>query len=141
MGTHWLMKFIVDRSDVERFKRRARAAAPNEYVELIFGTVSDSTVKATRFERIKHRATKRQISYEIEDFDRVVSEQVDDEGLIYIGTVHSHPNGCPEPSYTDNDNARIENELVFGIYGLPNEGKRGVMKWWLTQNEVKPVTK
>jgi proteasome lid subunit RPN8/RPN11 len=124
------MEIRFDAKELERFKKRARQAHPLEYLELLFGRVTDTLVDIVSIVPIKHVATlnsegERTLDYDTKDL-APLKEIAGKSGLEWIGTIHSHPDYEHFfASEQDNDSARDNGEKVFGIYSFTKSPKTG----------------
>lgn len=112
------MKIQVSRSVLNGYRKRALKKYPDEYMESIFGRIDGQKIVILAFYPIEHEGSPDQCKYETASVD----EQKDGEDcppkMKWLGTIHSHPDceGCP--SEADWETARMDGEVVSGIYQI-----------------------
>lgn len=118
-------------SDVlKRFKERARKRAPLEYLELLFGHATEDQIEILRSVQVKHTATlSTSNDQSIEQLDEgevaTIKLKQAEEGLEWIGDIHSHPGHSDNvPSTTDNECALEDKARIFGIYSFHSSSGR-----------------
>jgi len=137
-----MRKVKYEARELERFRRRARKRYPEEYIETLWGRIEPDAFYVEKFVPVPFRRYGRlSIEYDKADALKLFGEQASKLGLIWIGSIHSHPDSSgPEPTDTDNAGARQDGEHVFAIYELsrPENSKRLRSKtvWWPTQIPV-----
>lgn len=121
------MEIRHDAKAFERFKRIARAKHPVEYLEILVGKVTPEAIEILKSYPISHTAslsTEGDAGCEYDsDLLEPIRLRAEKAGLEIVGSVHSHPDGAPVPSETDNDDAR--GEKVFGIYSFTKNKSSG----------------
>jgi proteasome lid subunit RPN8/RPN11 len=115
---------------MDRYKRAARKRAPLEYLEILLGKASEGTLEIVKSVKILHTASLdssgEDPSCDYKDAAlEVIKLKAEKEGLAFLGTIHSHPNGSGIPSESDNQSALDNQEQVFGIYSFQKNGKTG----------------
>jgi proteasome lid subunit RPN8/RPN11 len=128
---------------MDRFKRIARRRYPLEYLEILLGRVSEGAIEILKSVPIPHTSTVDladakdisscfqdagiNFSCDFKDADlEVIKLKAEKEGLVFVGTIHSHPNKeTTVPSEGDNESALDNQEQVFGIYSYKKNGKTG----------------
>ena len=112
------MKVQVSRSVLNGYRKRALKKYPDEYMESIFGRVDGQKIVILAFYPLDHEGSPDQCKYETASVD----EQKDGEDcppkMKWLGTIHSHPDceGCP--SEADWETARMDGEVISGIYQI-----------------------
>lgn len=112
---------------LEKIKRAAEAAYPNECCGLLVGNKTGESISLTRTvpspnTKIDNEDTGHD-SFEIDPkihFDLL--REIDGTGEIIIGHYHSHPDKPPTPSKRDIENAYEENH-VWLIVGVDKNGR------------------
>lgn len=139
------MEIRFDTRVIERFKRRARKKHPFEYLEVLFGSSQEDVIDIRASEVIEHTATSStagdaELAWDSKDLEPL-KRKAAEKGMIWCGTLHSHPNGTERPSDSDNQDAADKKELVFGIYSyekLPSGRlSKGKLTWWFPQLPAK----
>ncbi len=119
------MKVQVARNVLDGYRRRALKKYPDEYMESIFGRVDGQTILIMAFYPIEHKGTPEKCEYETAAIDEQQDGTDCPPNMKWLGTIHSHPDASAHPSGADWETARIDGELVSGIYQiLPTRGKR-----------------
>jgi proteasome lid subunit RPN8/RPN11 len=119
------MRVQVSRSVLNGYRKRALKKYPDEYLESIFGRIDGQVIRILAFYPMEHDGSPDACRYETV----VVDEQKDGEDsppkMKWLGTIHSHPDAQGHPSEADWESARMDGEIVSGIYQiLPHKGKR-----------------
>ncbi len=128
----------LNRAGMERFRRRAKRAflANKEYIELVGGRISPTgQITISEFFPIKHTANRSEIYYTPKQWDQVKAE-VEASGLVFLGSVHTHPDGHDYPSACDNEGTRKTGEIITGILSVWKSPLGRVMtrtRWWWPQ--------
>ena len=114
------MDIAVTRDVMERIEREARAAHPRECCGILLGT-------AQRIERIVPAANVHvspETHFEIDPQALIDAHRAErNGGPKVVGYYHSHPDGEPHPSATDQAMASGDGR-IWAILG-----KRGIMLW------------
>ena len=133
------MDIKVARRSMDRFKRIARRRYPLEYLEILIGRVSEGAIEIVKSVPIPHTASVSSnggassfadagldLSCDWEDADlEIIKLKAEKEGLVFLGTIHSHPGSPNTPSDTDNESVLSTRERVFGIYSFDKNAKSG----------------
>lgn len=120
-----------DHSVLKRFKERARKRAPLEYLELLFGHITDDHIEILQSVPVKHTATlSTSNDQSIEELDEgdvaTIKLKQAADGLEWVGDIHSHPGHDDNvPSETDNESALKDKAALFGIYSFHFSTKSG----------------
>lgn len=118
-----MAKIVVDKRVMQNFTRRAIRRYPKEYVEVVFGRIKGDTVFIHAFYPLNHTSTPFKVDYTDADIE-AVQDVAEDENLVNIGTIHSHPNCMAVPSPTDLLSAAQDRETVMGICSIEKKGER-----------------
>ena len=102
--------------------RRAREAAPKEFIETIWGTVDQQgAVSIREFRTVEHTADRSSVTPKNPLLGRFGKK---DGKLLQLGTVHSHPNEKDtSPSLNDWRDSKKRRELLTGILTIPSNRK------------------
>ena len=100
---------------------------------LIGEVVSPTLTVVKRFVYTKDyfEQTPTSISWSVDEYDRVKKE-AEEEGLVIVGSLHSHPNFFPVLSSTDCKTHVTEQVRVSGVYGFI--GKKGMVCFWVSES-------
>ena len=127
---------IIPTTVLSRFKRRASAAQPKEYIELLFGVKKSGAYCVQESSTLPQRGSAMQVWYYHDDQDDVICEH-EARGLEYLGSIHTHPEGSIERP-THNDNEHCEKGEIVGIDVIAKRGKRWThdIRWYIAQTEI-----
>jgi hypothetical protein len=111
-------------------------------MEVVVGFEKDGVFFVVDLEPVALKQRKDWVDYVDDEEVEDIHDEAREEGLEYLGTVHSHPDCPPIPSDADNIGARDMNERVFGIYEISKRKKskrrfRTSLRWWPTQLPLK----
>lgn len=133
---------VFPKAHLRRFRLRATRAYPKEYIELLFGSKSGSRFIIQHLETLKHKATRSILEFDNDHFEDVVAQTIAKTGLEFLGTIHTHTQGLPEPSEMDNVWAIYCEEHVFAI-NMITKTKSGrpkhALSLWLPQKPLDVV--
>ena len=119
------MKVNVSQDVLSRFRRRALRRYPKEYMETIWGRVRGGEAYIYAFHPIKHAGDRESLEYEPVDIEEQRDEEAPLEKMIFLGTIHTHPDSDIEPSQADWETARVDGDTVIGICQIVmNKGRR-----------------
>jgi proteasome lid subunit RPN8/RPN11 len=108
---------VLDQALRARIAREARTAAPRECCGLLEGLLQDHEAQTTAVHPVRNRATAPD-RFEIDPSEHIrLLRQARASRRAIIGCYHSHPNGKPEPSPYDQENAR-DDEFIWLIASL-----------------------
>lgn len=134
------MKVYIKKSVWEGFISRAKKKYPKEYIEAIWGTETIEGFRISKFAKVEHTGTKKSIYHD--DFDIKSQDWLArQEGLNYLGTVHTHPHitydSCP--STTDHKESFRLGDRIMGIVVLYKKNGRFKIEhdWWFPQPSLK----
>ena len=130
------MKVYTNKKEWEGFLSRAKKAYPKEYIEAIWGTETVEGFRISKFVKMKHVSTTKAIYHD--DFD--IKKQDWDarqEGLNYIGHLHTHPKSSYDSSAssTDHKESFRLGDRIMGIVVIYKKNNRFVIipEWWFPQ--------
>jgi proteasome lid subunit RPN8/RPN11 len=134
------MNLVINKGELDRFKRRATRRYPNEHLEALWGRVDGSLIYVERIVKIRYTdADSNELSYEAEDIMKS-REEAKSFGLIWLGTIHTHcgMSSCSHNSNSDNLSALALCEKVFGVLHLwKKDGRlRSEVSWSLPTTYV-----
>jgi proteasome lid subunit RPN8/RPN11 len=123
------MDIKVSRRSLDRFRRRARKRYPVEYLEILLGHVTGTEIEIVKSVPIKHTCTltsddEKTLDYKAGDLE-FIQLKAEKEGLVWIGSIHSHPDSENTPSESDNQSVIDDGEHAFGIYSFHKNPKSG----------------
>jgi proteasome lid subunit RPN8/RPN11 len=132
------IKVITSTDAWEGFLRRAKRAFPQEHVEAIWGEETVESYRITDFRKLKTTNTASSIDYDETEVRRQkwLAQQ---QGKIFLGTVHTHPSKQfdTSPSETDHREGLKDDEKVMGIVVLykKKDSERFIVEtnWWIPQ--------
>lgn len=129
-------RLSVPANHLKAFRRRARLAYPKETIELLFGRLGrGGSVDVVAFLPVEHRAGPKHVNFDINNDYENAREQAEDSGLIFLGSIHSHPDERETgPSDADYLAAIEDDELIMGICAVWKARDRLMTRvgWWLT---------
>ncbi len=110
---------LLDKRVLAGFRKRAKAAYPREYIVVMFGKITDDVAEVHVMLPLPHDATRNAIDYDHDDIE-LLAEEVSCQGLVFVGTCHTHPcmNTCSHPSETDHETGVRFHEPVMGVLWL-----------------------
>ena len=132
---------LINKQAINRYRRKACKAYPLEYMEVLVGHIRPDSVLVMDILPVKHRGFKTYIEWTYEDFD-VAREAATARGLLFLGSIHSHPNCLANPSEWDNYGSRDLKEHLMGIMEVscrPNGKKYTKTEWWFPQLKIPTV--
>ncbi len=109
------MKVNVSQDVLALFRRRALRRYPKEYLETIWGQVKGGEAYIYAFHPIKQKSDKEFVQYEPAEIEEQRDEEAPLEKMMFLGTIHSHPDASLEPSQSDWETARIDGDTIIGI--------------------------
>lgn len=136
------MKVQVSKKILDSFRRRALKRYPKEIMETVFGRVVDDTVQIFAFYPIDHTASTEACEYYPIDLEeqREKEDAPEYPHIKFLGTIHSHPDGGPDPSDSDWETARTDGDIVSGIYQiLPSRKGRKKCKVRFYSEPMQPL--
>lgn len=93
---------VLPRSTYDGIIEHARDGEPNEVCGVLGGTHGETESEAVRALRAENVAANPRTAYEIGPEEQLdLMRAVEDDGDEVVGFYHSHPDGPPEPSATD----------------------------------------
>ena len=124
----------VARTGMERFRRRARKAylEGKEYIEMVGGQITPTGILIQEFFSFPHKASKEKIHYEDADWNAAI-ETITAKGMVFLGSIHSHPNKHSHPSEEDLHSSRRAGEHLLGIIAIWRSETGRLMtktEWW-----------
>lgn len=130
----------LDRRVLESFRRRVKHAYPNEFMEAIFGQVTeDGEALVHMFYPFEHTGDRNNCHFDSAEY-RHLEETAQELRLHMLGTAHSHPgyHYCCHPSETDHTTGHEFGELLMAVMHVYK--KNGVMNTRVSWNVPrKPV--
>jgi proteasome lid subunit RPN8/RPN11 len=125
----------IAKGQLSYFKQKARARK-TEVFALMFGQrLSQHLVQVLHF-AYPVMKVQEEFSCEADDdsyYDHV--ELAEEAGLTFLGSIHSHPpRGEPFMSHADAVSARLEREIISGIYHV--NGAKSILSFWTTDSPV-----
>lgn len=111
---------VLDPSLRAKIAKAAQAAAPRECCGLIEGVLQEHEARTTAVHPVRNIATAPD-RFEIDPAEHIrLLRQAREARRAIIGCYHSHPNGKPEPSPYDRENAS-DDEFIWLIASLGND--------------------
>lgn len=118
-----MAKVVIDRSLLTNFVARAKRRYPKEYIEALWGTIDGATVYIHALYPVDHKGTPRRCSLP-DDWLEQQKQMAEEENLIMLGSLHTHPDCYPVPSSDDLVDALGSGETIMGICELSNKNDR-----------------
>ena len=118
------LEVIIDDSILEKMIELSMQSCPNETGGFLIGNYSNDLKIAYITNMLIPSAISSCNSYKRETLSKSIWDKLYNEGKIYLGEWHSHPNGCANYSQTDkntlisianNDNVNILNPIIIII--------------------------
>lgn len=148
------IKVVVDNRVLGGYRRRALRHFPNEYMETLWGRISNNVITIIAFQAIEHEATTKDLSYD-DDQIFIQTEDANDEKLQLLGTIHSHPyptHTCtkcgttadPSPSKADWVDMADNSEIVSGVCAIwvrESGRKQTKIQFWPNQAICKLIVR
>jgi [CysO sulfur-carrier protein]-S-L-cysteine hydrolase len=102
------------KQDFTRLLQHAETCLPDEAVALLFGVISEKTVRVNRVKLLENESKTSRTAFSINpESEYQLLIEAEDRGESLVGIYHSHP-APPEPSKTDLGNMRL-NPVVWLI--------------------------
>lgn len=129
-------KVRVKKGQLDYFRRKARQAHPKEFQAYLVGrVVSPELVVIEYFAYPKEYATQttEEVCWFKEEYNEV-KKAAEEQNLMIVGDIHSHPNYWPVLSPDDHKNAVTECQRICAVYGT--FGRRSKTYFWLTDSSL-----
>ena len=125
-------------TDIDTLHNHAEASLPLEAVALLFGLISESSIKVTRVELMHNEADSNTTSFLVnpEEQYRLLVE-AEELGEHLVGIFHSHP-APPFPSSRDKQNMEL-NPVVW-LIASKESGDWASKAYLLEDHQVKEVS-
>jgi proteasome lid subunit RPN8/RPN11 len=117
------MRVTVSVAVLRGFIRRAKRAYPLEFIECAFGRLENGMASIHAFYPLEHKAGALSIDFDDEEIEDA-KDHAQEQNLVCLGTMHSHPECEPTPSATDIASGAEDGEIIMGICSLWKKGKR-----------------
>jgi proteasome lid subunit RPN8/RPN11 len=118
IATSQIHKVCVYKNEENGFKKRAIAALPNEYIELMWGWVENNVAYVAAFVPIHHKATKAGAWWDDFEVD-IQKAETENAGIFLLGSIHTHPErSTTELSSFDIKELQKRGELITGICAI-----------------------
>jgi proteasome lid subunit RPN8/RPN11 len=133
------------KKELERFKRRAIIAYPNEYMEVLLGHRSGHDYYIHSFFLVSQKANRTTVwSPSIELYEAEVAYAERKTGWEYLGSIHTHTDAGADvgfPSATDNDGSIELDEEIFAIDFVARKNNRfsHTVNFWYPQEPIEEV--
>ena len=127
------MILVIDRKQLEAFRRECKRAYPNETVAVLFGERIEHGLRIDRIERIDFTGDENGLAIQDRHIRsskiKALRQQSD-----WLGTIHSHgstaeSSSCPHLSDTDIRSAIEYGEAICGVVHVYDEGKKTEICW------------
>jgi|SRR5208282_4039699 proteasome lid subunit RPN8/RPN11 len=111
-------RIVVDKKEEAKFRRRALNHYPLEYMEALWGKVRGDILYIHAFVKVDHKPGKRTLQFEDFEIDEH-EEDAAEIGLVYLGTIHTHPNASDAQfSEVDCEQSQDSQDVMMGICGI-----------------------
>ena len=112
------MRVLCDKHELKKLRRRFLRSAPRERMEACWGKREGNEYHVYLFMPLESmKGTRTSVTYDAEELQSHKDEAYE-EGLQFLGTIHSHIDCDGAPSEHDIDDAVIQGELVTGIFHI-----------------------
>jgi proteasome lid subunit RPN8/RPN11 len=112
------------------FRKKARVAYPKEIMAILIGKqVNSGLIEVSRIAYPKIAESKPNFVKLDEQACAELEDDVRQEGMDWVGDIHSHPNYLPVMSRTDHKNHRDSANKICSIVEVTPEGKTRVAIW------------
>jgi proteasome lid subunit RPN8/RPN11 len=123
------MEVRVHRNQLNWFRRKARKYYPNEIAAYLLGKrIHTGLVEVYRFVYPHLEiSTPGECKIAAEEAERFY-EFAKEDGLVVLGTIHSHPNYLPVMSACDLQNHKACEDVISGIVEIPKPGNEAIAR-------------
>jgi hypothetical protein len=141
------MKITCSKSELRKFKVRAGKHYPHEYMETLFGiNGGQAGCDILLISPVPHAGNKHQCSSTDEIWDQHVEDVAEEQGLTWLGSIHTHNGNIhyPGPSPSDNSEAIRCLENFFAIDCItrrPSGRLVHSVQFWFPQYPIKSTLK
>lgn len=132
------MRLIINETELKKFKKRAGRSYPREVYGILLGKkLKNKTFKILRI--VIPPIVEATYDYVIPDYHEI-ERIVDSSDLVYLGSIHSHPQAPPTVSSHDYQYWDKDKDIVVGILSVRkrNVYKATELKFW-RKNASLPV--